>query len=64
MKLVNYNRQLTIEWKSDEIFFLVVESKRELRNLIDELFFSVRENTEDWILSDGEEYCKRVPGLK
>lgn len=59
MKLVNYNRQLTIEWKSDEIFFLVVESKRELRNLIDELFFSVRENTEDWILSDGEEILQK-----
>lgn len=52
MKLVNYNRQMAMEFKIGEAFFLVVESEQELRKLVDELFISVREDTEDWILSE------------
>lgn len=55
MKLVNYSRQLAIELKEGDPFFLILESDQELRDLVDELLISVREDTEDWILSDEEE---------
>lgn len=55
MKLVNYSRQLVIELKEGAPFFLILESEQELRDLVDELLISVREDTEDWILSDEEE---------
>lgn len=59
MKLVNCNRQLSIELKNREAFFLIMESERALRELVNELFLSVREDTEDWILSEGEEIEKK-----
>lgn len=59
MKLVNYSRQLVVETETGEASFLVIESEQELRKLVDELFISVREDTEDWILSEGEEIQKK-----
>ena len=59
MKLVNYSRQLVVETETGEASFLVIESEQELRKLVDELFISVREDTEDWILSEGEEIKKK-----
>ena len=59
MKLVNCNRQLSMELKNGEAFFLIMESERALRELVNELFLSVREDTEDWILSEGEEIEKK-----
>ena len=37
MKLVNYSRQLAIELKEGDPFFLILESEQELRDLVDEL---------------------------
>src|SRR5699024_4203323 len=59
MKQVNYSRQLVVETETGEASFLVIESEQELRKLVDELFISVREDTEDWILSEGEEIQKK-----
>ena len=59
MKLVNCNRQLSMELKNGEAFFLIMESEQALRELVNELFLSVREDTEDWILSEGEEIEKK-----
>ena len=59
MKLVNFSRQLIMELETGEAFFLVMESERELRELIEDLSLSVREDTEDWILSEGEEIQKK-----
>ena len=47
MKLVNCNRQLSMELKNGEAFFLIMESERALRELVNELFLSVREDTEE-----------------
>ena len=49
MKLVNYSRQLSLRFVCGETFFLVVESVKELRKIVDELLKSVQEENEDWI---------------
>lgn len=59
MKLVNYSRQLSLRFVCGETFFLVVESVKELRKIVDELLKSVQEENEDWILSEGEEIQKK-----
>lgn len=59
MKLVNYSRQLILRFVCGETFFLVVESVKELREIVDELLKSVQEENEDWILSEDEEIQKK-----
>ena len=55
MKLVNGNRQIALEMKQGEVNYLIIESVYEFRNVINELCISVRDDTEDWILSEREE---------
>ena len=59
MKLVNYNRQISIDLECGKPFFLVVEAASELRKIIGDLYTSISDDTEDWILSEGEEIQKK-----
>lgn len=59
VKLVNYDRQLSVELVCGVPFFIVFESVEEFRKVIGELSISIKEDTEDWILSDEEEIQKK-----
>ena len=59
MKLVNCSRQLSLELRPGEPCYLVLESPREFRTAVTELDASVKEDTEDWILSEGEEILEK-----
>ena len=59
MKLVNHNRQISIDLECGEPFFLVVEAAGELRRIISDLYMSICDDTEDWVLSEGEEIQKK-----
>lgn len=59
MKLVNGNRQIALEMKQGEVNYLIIESVYEFRNVINELCISVRDDIEDWILSEREEILKK-----
>lgn len=59
MKLVNFSRQLKMEFHPGEAFYLIVESEKELRRIVGELRYSVQEQTDDWVLSEDEEILKK-----
>lgn len=59
MRLVNCNRQFCLNIKNGEIAYLIVESEKELRKIISELCICFKEDTDDWVLSEGEEILKK-----
>lgn len=59
MKLVNFSRQLKIKIYSGEVFYLIIEAEKELRMVVEGLACSVRDQTDDWILSENDEILKK-----
>lgn len=59
MKLVNGDRQLVLKMKLGEINYLILESICEFRTVIDEIRVSIKDETDDWILSDEDEILKK-----
>ena len=59
MKLVNGDRQLVLKMKLGEINYLILESICEFRTVINEIRVSIKDETDDWILSDEDEILKK-----
>ena len=64
MKLANFKRQLIWEFQAGERINLIVEAPDELRDVIRDLDISVQNDTEEWILSDGEEILKKTSAIE
>ena len=64
MKLTNFKRQLIWEFQAGERINLIVEAPDELRDVIRDLDISVQNDTEEWILSDGEEILKKTSAIE